>query len=610
MKIFCQKTFNHLSKTPQPMSLSSHINSLCDLGRLQDAITLVFSNPTQMDYSLYSRILQLCILRKAGKEGHLIHSRVLTNGLHSNPFMNTKLIIFYSKMGDMVTSRTLFDKMPERTVVTWTALLSGYTQNGCSKEALLVFSAMRCKGVRPNQFTYGSALRACTSLMCLGRGEQIQGCIQKSRLAKDLYVQSALVDLYSKCGKMEDACYFFESMAERDVVSWNVMIGGYAYQGFADDAFQLFRSMLRGGVIPDRFTLGNVMKAFLRGRAMMKVIQVHGFIIQLGFETHNDLTGSLIDAYAKCGSIRIAYHIYKSMPKKDAISCTALITGYARQGVYSRDSFDLFIEIHQKHLGLDVVILCSILNLCANTMSLDLGRQIHALAFKCQPYNDVAMGNALIDMYSKSGEIEGANSVFNEMKQKNVISWTSLIAGYGKHGYGHKAIALYNQMEYEGLKPNDVTFLTLLFACSHAGLTNEGWECFNSMVHKYKISPRAEHYSCMVDLFARGGKLEEAYNLICKMNIAPTASLWGAILGACHIYGNMSLGEVAARHLFNMEPKKSVNYVVLASIYASVGLWDSVSTTRRLMEGRNIRKDPGYSLFPSTNKRMALLLPS
>lgn len=263
-----------------------------------------------MDYSLYSRILQLCILRKAGKEGRLIHSRVLTNGLHSNPFMKTKLIIFYSKMGDMVTSRTLFDKMPERTVVTWTALLSGYIQNGCSKEALLVFSAMRCKGVRPNQFTYGSALRACTSLMCLGRGEQIQGCIQKSRLAKDLFVQNALVDLYSKCGKMEDACYFFESMAERDVVSWNVMIGGYANQGFADDAFQLFRSMLRGGVIPDRFTLGNVMKASLRGSAMMKVIQVHGFIIQLGFETHNHLTGSLIDAYAKCGSIRIAYHIY------------------------------------------------------------------------------------------------------------------------------------------------------------------------------------------------------------------------------------------------------------------------------------------------------------
>lgn len=510
----------------------------------------------------------------------------------------------------MVSSRTLFNKMPERSVVTWTALLSGYTQNGCSKEALLVFSAMRCKDVKPNQFTYGSALRACTSLMCLDTGEQIQGCVQKSRFAKDLFVQSALVDLYSKCGRMEDACYIFESMVERDVVSWNVMIGGYAIQGCADDVFQLFRSMLRGGVIPDRFTLGNVMKSFLGGSAMMKVIQVHIFIIQLGFESYNALTGSLIHAYAKCGSIRVAYHIYKSMLRKDAISCTALITGYARKGIYCRDVFDLFSELHQMHMGLDSVILCSMLNMCANTVSLDFGRQIHALAFKCQPYHDVAMGNALIDMYSKSGDIEGANTIFNEMKQKNVISWTSLIAGYGKHGDGHKAISLYNKMEYEGLKPNDITFLTLLFACSHAGLTNEGWECFNSMVSKYKISPRAEHYSCMVDLFARGGKLEEAYDLICKMNIAPSASLWGAILGACHIYGNMSLGKVAASHLFNLEPEKSVNYVVLASIYAAKGLWDCVSMTRRLMKERSIRKDPGYSHFLSRNKTMALLLPS
>ncbi|KAF5950160.1 hypothetical protein HYC85_012153 [Camellia sinensis] len=270
--------------------------------------------------------------------------------------------------------------MSERSLVTWTALVFGYSQNGYSEEALAVFSAMHRIGVKANQFTYGSALRACTSMMCLDRGKQIQGCIQKSRLVKNLFVQSALVDLHSKCRKLEDACYIFESMSERDVVSWNAMIGGYAVQGFADDALRLFRSMLRAA-------------------------------------------------------------------------------------------------------------------------SLDLGRQIHALVLKCQSKHDVAMENTLIDMYSKSGEIEDAKQVFNEMEQKNVISWTSLIAGYGKHGYGHKAIALYEKMECEGLKPNDVTFPTLLFSCSHAGLTTEALECFNNMVGKYNILPRAEHYSCMVDVY-------------------------------------------------------------------------------------------------------------
>ncbi|KAL7217475.1 hypothetical protein ACSBR2_010847 [Camellia fascicularis] len=368
-------------------------------------------------------------------EGRLIHGHLLTNGLHSNAYLNTNLVIFYSKLGDMVNSRKVFDRMSERSLVTWTALVSGYSQNRDSEEALVVFSAMHRIGVnvKGNQFSYGSALRACTS--------------------------------------------------------------GYAVQGFADDALRLIRSMLRAGMIPDSFTLGSIMKALVGGSSLMKVIQIHGFIIQLGYESHTVLIGSLIDAYAKCGSVRIVDRIYKSMLKKDTIACAALITRYAREA------------------------------------SLDLGRQIHALVLKCQSKHDVAMGNTLIDMYSKSGEIEDAKQVFNEMEQKNVISWTSLIAGYGKNGYRHKAIALYKKMESEGLKPNDVTFLTLLFACSHAGLTTEASKCFNNMVGKYNILPRVEHYSCMVDVFARGGQLEEAYILIQKMNIKPNASLWGAIIG-------------------------------------------------------------------------------
>ncbi|KAF5950161.1 hypothetical protein HYC85_012154 [Camellia sinensis] len=244
--------------------------------------------------------------------------------------------------------------------------------------------------------------------------------------------------------------------------------------------------------------------------------------------------------------------------------------------------------------------------LCAqympDTASLDLGRQIHALVLKCQSKHDVAMGNTLIDMYSKSVEIEDAKQVFNEMEQKNVISWTSLIAGYGKNCYRHKAIAMYKKMESEGLKPNDFTFLTLLFACSHAGLTTEALECFNNMVGLSTILVWST--SLHVE-----GKLEEAYILIQKMNIKPHASLWGAILDSSNIYGDMSLGEVAGRHLFNIEPKKSVNYMVLAGTYAAVGLWDNVWKTRKLMEERSLIKYPGYNLLWSIKKKVPLLQP-
>ncbi|XVF86221.1 hypothetical protein PTKIN_Ptkin18bG0023000 [Pterospermum kingtungense] len=486
--------------------------------------------------------------------------------------------------------------MAERTVVSWTAMISGYSQNGFFENALLVFSEMQKAGFKGNQFSYGSALKACTSLKCLKRGLQIQGCVQKRRFVRNLFVQSGLLDLHAKCGKMEDACQLFYGMGERDLVSWNVMIGGFSGQGFAHNAFQFFQEMMTEGKIPDCFTLGSLLRVSFGGGGHKKVTQVHGLIIRLGFESYNVLAGSLVDAYSKCGSLQCAYKLYRNLPTKDIISCTALITSFAREDKHSKYALDLFKEISSMQMRMDNMILCSILNICANVAELSLGRQIHAFSLKCDN-NDLAMGNALIDMYAKSGEIKDAYMVFNEMQERNVISWTSLIAAYGKYGYGHEAIALYEKMENEGMKPNDVTFLSLLFACSHNGLINKGSELFHAMVSKYKILPRAEHLSCMVDLFARGGQLEAAYNLIHEMNIQTTSSLWGAILGASNIYGNMHIGEAAAKHLFNMDPEKSVHYIALAGIYAGAGAWENAWETRKLMNKRSAVKDPGYSLL-------------
>ncbi|XP_021888998.1 pentatricopeptide repeat-containing protein At3g20730-like [Carica papaya] len=325
----------------------------------------------------------------------------------------------------------------------------------------------------------------------------------------------------------------------------------------------LLKCFVSTGESLDSFTLSSALRASIGGSGLTKVSQVHGLIIKLGFGAHSMLAGSLIDAYAKCGSIKSAYQLYKIMIEKDIISCTALIAAFARFGRYTKDAFDLFKEVKLMQMRLDDVILCSMLNICANAASLSVGRQIHAFTLKCQPSYDVATGNALIDMYAKSGEVEDATLAFNEMGERNVISWTSLIAGYGKHGYADKAIALYKKMECHGVKPNNVTFLSLLFGCSHTGLIGEGWKIFNTMVSKYNISPRAEHCSCIVDLFARGGQLELAYSLISEMNIKPSPSLWGSLLGACRIYGNMALGEVVGMHLLNIEPEKSATYAVV-----------------------------------------------
>ncbi|KAJ7970644.1 Pentatricopeptide repeat-containing protein [Quillaja saponaria] len=584
------KTVKYAISATQLTVLKSHSRSLCI-----------------SDSSLYLKLLQHCINKKAEKHGRLIHNHLITKGFESNLHLITKLIIFYCKLGDTVAARVLFDDMHERSVVSWTAMISGYSQNGFHKNALLVFLDMHRVDVKANQFTYGSVMRACTSLRCLEVGMQIQGFIQKSRFIQNLFVQSALVDLHSKCGNIVDASYFFEMISNRDVVCWNAMIGGYAIQGFSHYSFQMFHLMVREGVFPDCFTFGSVLRASAESSSLLKVSQIHSFIIKMGFESNNVSMGSLVNAYAKCGSIERAYHFYKAMPTKDMISCTSLIAGYAREGMYSRDVIDIVKEIIRMNKEMDNVMLCSLLNVCANIVSLSLGRQVHALAIKTQPCYDVTMGNALIDMYAKSGEIGDSYHAFNEMDEKNVISWTTLIAGCGMHGLGHQAIALFNKMEQEGLKPNEITFLSLLFACSHSGLTNEGWQCFSSMIRKYKIFPRAEHFSCMIDIFARGGHLEEAYSLIHKMDIKPNASLWGAILGACKTYGNLSLGEVAATNLFKMDPENATNYVVLASIYAASGAWDNAWETRNSVKDRGIKKDAGYSLLQTAKNKIELL---
>ncbi|XP_016461058.2 pentatricopeptide repeat-containing protein At3g20730-like [Nicotiana tabacum] len=600
---------NWLSPISQSPPLRPAIETLCNARKLTEALLLAFHNPIEADYTIYSKIIQLCIDLKAHKQGRLVHSHLITTGFPSNVHLGTKLIIFYTMSNDMVYACNMFDKLPERNVVSWTALLSGHSQNGYSQEALYVFVAMRREGVRANQFTYGSVLRACTSVSCLNLGKQIQGCIQKSRFLDNLCVQSALVDFHSKCGEMENAFCVFESMAERDLVSWNVMISGYAFRGFSVDAFLLFRWMLRQGILPDCFTFGSILKASIgggKGSGLAKVSTIHGCIIRLGYGSYSIISGALVDAYVKCGNLANANYLYKKMQNKDRISCTALITGYAREGKNSSGCLELFCQLRRMHREIDSILLCSMINICANTASLSLGRQLHAIAIKYQSTLDVAMSNALVDMYAKTGEIDDANNVFHHMTEKNIISWTSMISANGAHGRGVDAVSCFKKMECEGFEPNDITFLSLLFACSHNGLTAEGWECFSKMVKKYKIIPRDEHYSCLVDLFARSGCLNESYDLICRMNIKPSASLWGSVLGACRVYGNMYLGEVAARHLCNFEPMKAVSYVVLASMYSAAGLWDSARDARDVVQTRRLTKDPGYSLFQSDNDMLAL----
>ncbi|PWZ17648.1 Pentatricopeptide repeat-containing protein [Zea mays] len=557
------------------------------------------ANAPKSAAALYSSLLQSSMGANAFRQGKSVHHRAIITSSASPPdlHLNTKLVMFYSHFGDVAAARRVFDGMPHRSVVSWTAMVSGYAKNSRPQEALELFAFMLRSGARPNQFTFGSAVRACTGARCARSGEQIHACAAKGRFAGDMFVQSALMDMHLRCGSVGDARRLFAEMERKDLVSWNSLMRGFVEREHCNDALGLFDSMLRDGMLPDHFTFGSALKACGAISVLFNVELIHACIIKLGYWDENIAIASLIDSYAKCRSLNSARVIYDSMCEPDLVSSTALISGYSMDRNYSDDAMKLFCKIHRKGLRIDAILLSSLLGVCANVASIKFGTQIHAYMHKKQPMGDLALDNALVDMYAKSGEFLDSRRAFDEMPNRNVISWTSLITSCAQHGFGEDAVTLFARMEEDGVKPNDVTFLSLLSACSHSGMMNKGMEYFTSMMSKYGIDPRFKHYSSAVDLLARGGQLEDAWMLVQNTNTECKSSMYGTMLGACKVHGNMPLGETAAKNLLSIDPESSVNYAVLANMYAESHLWEDAQRTRKLLVETSKGKEAGFSVI-------------
>eukprot|EP01018_Ginkgo_biloba_P030408 Gb_26155 [translate_table: standard] len=507
-------------RTPKTKALALHGNSVscgiaadvatfCRDGRLKEA-TAIFQEISQQGVSInsetYAHLLQACGDMKFLPEGKQIHAHLLLCGLEPNVFLETKLIIMYANCGSFVDARLMFDKIPIRNVFSWNGLIRGCVTHGHYEESLALYSQMQRASINPDRFTFPFVLKACAGLGTLQQGKNIHTDIIRSGIELNVYVECALIDMYSKCRSMENACRVFDEMSQRNVVSWTAMIAGYAQNGLANEALKVFREMQVAGMKPNLMTITSVLPA------------------------------------------------------------------------------------------------------CTHSVALQLGKEIHDHAIKSGIESDVFVASALIDMYSKCGCVEIARQVFDKITRKDVVSWNAMIVGYGMHGHGIKAIELLNQMEMAGVKPDHVTFIHVLSACSHAGLLIEGLQYFDCMSRYYHITPTVDHYACMVDLLGRVGHLDEAYNFIMKMPLQPDIVVWGTLLSACRIHNNIELGECAFRHLFELEPDNCGNYVLLSNIYAEAGRWDDVANLRTMMKNRGFKKRPGCSWIQVKNRVHAFLV--
>lgn len=512
--------------------------------------------------------------------------------------------MFVKGGGDVGSAYKVFEKMPERNVVTWTLMITRFMQLGYPREGIDLFLDMLLRGFLPDKFTLSGVLSACAELELLSLGLQLHSLVIRLGLASNGCVGCCLVDMYAKCvvdGSMDDSRKVFDRMVDHNVMSWTAIITGYTQCGGRDkEAIELFCEMIKGDVSPNHFTFSSVLKACANLSNPHIGEQVYSQAVKLGLSSVNWVGNSLISMYARSGMMEDARKAFDILFEKTLVSYNTIVDAYAKN-LNSEEAFELFHEIEVKGVGASAFTFASLLSGAASIGAIGKGEQIHARVLKSGFETSQCICNALISMYSRCGNIEAASQVFNDMEDRNVISWTSIITAFAKHGFATKAMKMFLEMLEVGVRPNEITYIAVLSACSHAGLISEGWKHFNSMYKEHGIVPRMEHYACMVDLLGRSGSLVEAVKFINTMPFKADALVWRTFLAACRVHGNKELGKHAAKMILEQDPHDPTAFMLLSNLYASLGQWEDVTIIRKNMKERNLIKEAGCSWIEVEN---------
>jgi len=416
----------------------------------------------------------------------------------------------------------------------------------------------------------------------------------------NLIVANKLLYFYIQHKAINDAHYLFDEMPTRDPTTWSIMVGGFAKLGDYTNCYATFREILRCNVTPDNYTLPFVIRACRDRKDIQMGQMIHDVVLKYGLQLDHFVCATLVDMYAKCAVIEDARKLFDVMVSKDLVTWTVMIGSYADCDAY--ESLVLFDRMREEGFVPDKVAMVTVVNACAKLGAMHRARFVNEYICGNGLSLDVMLGTAMIDMYAKCGCVDSAREVFDRMKEKNVISWSAMIAAYGYHGKGKEALDLFHMMLSCGISPNRITFVSLLYACSHSGLTDEGLHFFDSMWRDYGVRPDVKHYTCVVDLLGRAGRLDEALKLIETMNVEKDERLWSALLGACRVHGNMELAEKIAESLLELQPKNPGIYVLLSNIYAKAGKWEKVAEFRDSMTQRKLKKVPGWTWIEVDNR--------
>ncbi|XP_073525895.1 uncharacterized protein [Phyllobates terribilis] len=491
-----------------------------------------------------------------------LHAKIVIHQiLQGNPSIAIKLIRAYAACGGLDCARHLFDESPNKNVVFCNVMIRSYVNNGRYRDALIIFKRMSTFLISPDHYTYPCVLKASAGCESSCLGMQIHSAVTKIGLDSNLFTANGLVAMYGKCGRLVEARKVLDEMPNRDVVSWNSLVAAYAKNSMFDEALSVCREMIKLGSKPDAGTMASLLPA---------------------------VSNTTME------NVSFVKEMFSSLSRTSLVAWNVMIAVYVNN-LMASEAIDLYSKLEEYRFNPDMITVASVLPACGDLCALTTGRKIHSYIEMNKMRPNLTVENALIDMYAKCGCLRDAREVFDTMQRRDIVSWTSMVSAYGASGKGEEAVTLFSKMVDEGVIPDSIAFVAIMSACSHAGLLEEGRDYYRLMSEEYRIAPRIEHYSCMVDLLGRGGKVDEAFEFVKKMNVDPNERIWGSLLGACRVHSEMKLGLIAADRLFKMVPNEAGYYVLLSNIYAKAGRWEEVTAVRSVMKRRGIKKTPGVS---------------
>lgn len=565
----------------------------------------IFCQMQQEGYITPDKATLYCVLKACSmiaflEKGREIHSCVIDIGYVVDTEIGKALIVMYGKCGCLQDAQLVFDRLITPGIKPWGSLIAAYAEHGSGQQAFCIFEEMQKVGVKADPATFVCVLNLCFNPTLLEQGMSVHAYVVQCGLDQDVFISNALIDMYAKCGSFQNACIHFKRVLHPDVVTYNTVITACGQHNWPHEAHQLFELMLQQGVKPDDITFVCTLKACSFTLSLEQGYYIHSHAIRNGVHVDDHVSSALMDMFIKCGNLENARKIFERLPKRGVMVWSVLIGAYIHH-VDSRYLIHLLEKLEEEGLKPDEVIFVLVLKACSMLAALEHGCKVHASVIENGFERNNFVSSTIVDMYMNCGSLDNALVVFDQIPNRTVVTWNVLLSGFIQHGQFGTALQKFDDMQEAGIKPDEVSILCYLSACSRAGFVGYGCGLFKSMLGDFGIEPALKHFNCVADMLGQAGYLPETEDLLETIPFGPNVVGWTSLLTSCKMHANVNVGRRCFNNIATMDCADAMGYVLMSGIYAQAGMWDGVRRLDELRRCLNRWKKPARAYIEVDN---------